>query len=103
MCNTTSDGGREGGGGGSGGSSLDSVGLKKRGVETDMEAGTVWPKTRRLVQHGGPPGRPEESEPAGVIFYVIDGPYHLPFPYCTGCPDRSCPACELMEFPAAVM
>ncbi len=30
----------EGGGEGGGGSSLDSVGLKKRGVETDMEAGT---------------------------------------------------------------
>jgi hypothetical protein len=38
MCNTTSDGGR--GRGRGGGSSLDSVGLKKRGVETDMEAGT---------------------------------------------------------------
>jgi hypothetical protein len=56
-----------------------------------------------LVQHGGPPGWLEESYPAGVIFYVMDGSYRLPFPYCTGtgCPDRSCPAA--MEFLAAVI
>jgi hypothetical protein len=28
---------------------------------------------------------------AGVILYVMDGPYFLPFPYRTGCPDRDCP------------
>jgi hypothetical protein len=27
----------------------------------------------------------------GVILYVMDGPYRLPFPYRTGCPDKSCP------------
>jgi hypothetical protein len=32
-----------------------------------------------LVQHGGPPGWLEESYPAGVIFYVMDGSYRLPF------------------------
>jgi hypothetical protein len=32
----------------------------------------------------------EESDPAGVILFVMDGPYRLPFPNRTGCPDRSC-------------
>ncbi len=41
------------------------------------------PKARGLAQHGGPPGRLEESDPAGVILYVMDGPYRLPFPYRT--------------------
>jgi hypothetical protein len=44
---------------------------------------------RGLVQHGGSPGWLEESDPAGEILYVMDGPYRLAFP---GCPDRSCPA-----------
>ncbi len=42
---------------------------------------------RGLAQHGtvgGPPGWLEESDPAGVILYVMDGPYRLTFPYCTG-------------------
>jgi hypothetical protein len=46
------------------------------------------PKARRLAQHGGPPGWLEESDP-GVILYVMDETYRLPFPYRTGCPDRS--------------
>ncbi len=50
------------------------------------------PKARRLAQHGGAPGWLEESDPAGVILYVIDGPHRLLFPYRTGRPDRSCPA-----------
>jgi hypothetical protein len=29
------------------------------------------PIARGLVQHGGPPGWPEESDPAGVILYVM--------------------------------
>jgi hypothetical protein len=58
------------------------------------------PKAIGLAQHGGPPGWLEESDPAGVILYVMDGPFRLPFPYCNGCPDRSC---ELMEFEAAVI
>jgi hypothetical protein len=53
------------------------------------------PKARGLAQHGGPPGWLEESDPAGVILYVMDGPQSLSFPYCTGCPDKSC---ELKEF-----
>ncbi len=48
-------------------------------------------KDRGLAEHGGPPGWLEESDPAGVISYVMDEPYRLPFPYLTGCPDRSCP------------
>jgi hypothetical protein len=46
--------------------------------------------TRGLAQHGGPPGWLEESDPAGVILYVMDGPYRLPFS-----------SCELKEFPTA--
>ncbi len=30
-------------------------------------------KARGVAQHGGPPGWLEESNPAGVIFYVTDG------------------------------
>ncbi len=46
----------------------------------------------------------EESDSAGVILEVMDGPYRLPFPYRTGCPYRSCMSgCELKEFPAAVI
>ncbi len=52
-------------------------------------------KARRLVQHGGPPGWLEESDPAGVILYVMDGPYRLPF--------LGLPSCELIEFTAAVI
>ncbi len=37
------------------------------------------PKARGLAQHGGPPGWLEESDPAGVILYSMDGPYQLPF------------------------
>jgi hypothetical protein len=43
-------------------------------------AGATRPKARGLAQHGSPPGWLEESDPAGVILYVMDGPYHLPFP-----------------------
>jgi hypothetical protein len=38
-------------------------------------------KARGLIQHGGPPGRLEESDQAGVILHVMDRPYRLPFPY----------------------
>ena len=41
------------------------------------------PKARGLVQHGGPPGWLEVSDPASVILYVMNGPYRLPFPYRT--------------------
>ncbi len=33
------------------------------------------PKARGLVQHGGPPGWLEESEPAGVVLYVMERLY----------------------------
>ncbi len=29
-----------------------------------------------------------DSDPAGVILYVMEEPYRLPFPYRSGCPDR---------------
>ncbi len=32
------------------------------------------PKARGLAQHSGPPGWLEDSNPAGVILYVMDGP-----------------------------
>jgi hypothetical protein len=65
----------------------------------------MMPKARGLVRHGGLPGWLEESDPAGVILYVLEGLHRLPFPYSTCCPDRGCPAasCELMEFPASVI
>jgi hypothetical protein len=44
------------------------------------------PKARGLAQHGGPPGRLEESDPAGVTLYMMDGPYRLPFLYSTVLP-----------------
>jgi hypothetical protein len=48
------------------------------------------PKARGLdLQQGGPGGWLEESDPAGVILYVMDGPYRLSFLYYTGCPDMS--------------
>jgi hypothetical protein len=56
------------------------------------------PNARGLVQHGGPLGWLEESVPAGVILYVMDGPYRLLFPNHTGCPDRSCPAVSWWNF-----
>jgi hypothetical protein len=37
------------------------------------------PKARGLTQNGGLPGWLEESDPAGVILYVMDVPYRLPF------------------------
>ncbi len=55
------------------------------------------PNARELVQRGGPPGW-GDSGPAGVILYVMDGPYRLPFPYLTDCPDRSCPAASRWNF-----
>ncbi len=36
------------------------------------------PKARGPAQHGGPAGLLEERDPAGVILYVIDGPFELP-------------------------
>ncbi len=35
----------------------------------------MWPQARGLAKHGGPPGWLEEGDPAGVILYVMDGPY----------------------------
>jgi hypothetical protein len=52
------------------------------------------PKARGLAQHDGPPSWLEESDPADVIFYLMDRPYRLPFLYRTGCPDRL-PSCDL--------
>jgi hypothetical protein len=50
------------------------------------------PKARGLAQRGSLPDWLEDSDPAGVILYVMDGPYRLPFTYRTGGPGRSCPA-----------
>ncbi len=49
-------------------------------------------KARGLVQHGGPPGWLEKSDPAGVILSVMDRPNFLPLPYRTNCPYRGCPS-----------
>jgi hypothetical protein len=45
------------------------------------------PKARGLAQHGGPlcfAAWLEERSPAGLILYVMDGPYRLPFAHRTG-------------------
>jgi hypothetical protein len=53
------------------------------------------PKARGLGQHGGPPGWLEESDPAGVILDVMDGPWGAFFvPYRL--PYQELPSCELM-------
>ncbi len=36
-------------------------------------------KVRGLAKNGGMSGWLGESDPAGVIFYMMDGPYRLPF------------------------
>jgi hypothetical protein len=38
-------------------------------------------KARGLAQQGGPPGWLEESDPAGLILYVMAGTYCLPLAY----------------------
>jgi hypothetical protein len=48
------------------------------------------PKARGLAQHGGRPDWLEESNPAGVIFYVMDALVAL----------SRAPIYELMEFQA---
>jgi hypothetical protein len=52
-------------------------------------------KARGLAQHGGPPGWLEESDLAGVILYVMDGSYRLPF-FRLPCQEQR--SCELVEF-----
>jgi hypothetical protein len=49
------------------------------------------PKARGLAQHGGPPGWLKESDPVGVILYVMDvkGIHALPYSYRNARPDRS--------------
>jgi hypothetical protein len=62
------------------------------------EEGAMRPKARRLARHGGPPGWLEESDTGGVILYMMDGQYRLPFSHRTGFPDRSCPAASWWNF-----
>jgi hypothetical protein len=38
------------------------------------------------------------GERPDTTLYVICGPYRLPFPYRTGCPDRGCPAASWWNF-----
>ncbi len=61
-------------------------------LETQAKGSPIRPKARGLAQNGGLPGWLEDSDPAGVILYVMDGPYCLPFLNRTSCPDRSCSA-----------
>jgi hypothetical protein len=42
-----------------------------------LPARAMRPKARGLAQHGGSPSWLEENDPAGVILYVMDGPYLL--------------------------
>jgi hypothetical protein len=53
------------------------------------------PMARGQTQHGGPPGWLEESDPAGVIFYVMNGPaVSVP---CR-LPGQELPSCELKKY-----
>ncbi len=54
------------------------------------------PKARGLAQHGGPPGWLEESDPAGVILYLMDGPYPPDFSVPYRLPLQELPSCELI-------
>ncbi len=45
-------------------------------------------RARGLAQHGGLPGWLQESDPAGVILQMMDGPVRLPFSQFTGCPGQ---------------
>ncbi len=56
------------------------------------------PKARVLAQYGGRLAGWRRLTRAGVILYVMDGLYRLPFPYRTGCPNRSCPAASWLNF-----
>ncbi len=62
------------------------------GQHTQHTSPPMGPKARGLAQHGGPPGWLEDSNPAGAILCVMEGPYR------TGCPDRSCPAASWWNF-----
>jgi hypothetical protein len=53
---------------------------------------------RGLAQHGGQTGWGAESDPAGVILYVIDRPYRLPFSVPYRLPCKELPSCKLMKF-----
>jgi hypothetical protein len=46
--------------------------MQARGSVLDLPS--MRPNARGLAQHGGPPDWHEESDPAGVILYVMDGP-----------------------------
>ncbi len=68
------------------------------------------PKARGLAHHGGPSGWLEESDPARVILYLMNGPYRPHFPYLTArlsvpyrLPWQELLSCDLMEFTAAVI
>ncbi len=51
----------------------------------------ICQKARGQAQHGGQPGWLDESDPAGVVLYLMYRPYHLPFLYRAGCPDQGLP------------
>jgi hypothetical protein len=70
--------------------------LRGGGDNTVIYVIAMRPKDRGMAQYGGTPGWLEESDLAGLILYVMDGPYRLSFPYHTSCPEEL-----LMKFPAA--
>jgi hypothetical protein len=70
------------------------------------------PKARGLALHGSPPGYLEESNLAGVILYMMDGPNEMPafpFPYWLPWTELAylradgISSCELMRILAAVI
>ncbi len=68
------------------------LGLYSWTVATDL---FQWGRDCYLISssEAGPTRRPAWlAGGAGVILSVMDGPNRLPFPHCTGCPERSSPA-----------
>ncbi len=62
-------------------SSLNEISTDQLGNRMVVVRGEALPKrskARGLVQHGGPPGWLEESDPAGCDLYVMDDPFRLP-------------------------
>ncbi len=59
------------------------------GQKSIYETFLVWTnkvKARGLAHHGGPPGKLEESDPAGMIFHAMDGLCRPPSVlYCLPC------------------
>ncbi len=64
----------------------------KDGDKNYTRIGTIRRKSKTVRTQEGGQGQGLNRPGKCVILYMMDGPYHLPFSYLTGCPDRNCPA-----------